>query len=88
MSLIVADRSALIVTDCWLLLIVADWHVVGRDEVLRQLLEEDRQTDSYIVSRARAAFQILKRDIRCEQQRCAFRLALTVLAPEQCDERE
>jgi len=46
-----------------------------------RLQEEQRCTDTYIVDRAAAALQVLKKQHHVEEVRQQYRVALTVLAP-------
>ena len=62
--------------------------VVCRDAVLDELTSADRETDRYIVERARDALQILKGHHQVESIRQQYRISLTILAPEVVRERD
>ena len=56
-------------------------HVAHRSAILMRLQADQRSIDSYIVDRAEAALQVLKKQHHVEEVRQQYRVALTVLAP-------
>ena len=62
-------------------------HYKLHEKMRQQYGAEQNQTNQYIINRARAALYILKQ-CDSEQQRKEYRVALTVLAPEQVAERD